>query len=95
MLSWLFKSTKPPLLANDADYVILEKLKFIEEQVGTHNNQIFHLQIENKQLHQEIKRLKQSNRFLYNQLEHTQNLLDRSIVLEPSNNIFNQKFIEK
>lgn len=90
MFSWFF-NPKKQLPATDAQFLILEKLKLLEEMVKTHHNEIFHLQLETKKLEQEIKKMRSSNYFLKNELEHLHNKLDRCIILEPSN----KKFIEK
>ena len=84
MFSWLFGSNNDvPLLDEDYhNYVILEKMKRFEEKLVDQTNRVGNLELQNRQLHVELKRKSQSINILYNRIVHLEKKLESSIVFE-------------
>ena len=85
MFEWLFNGevinkTPTPEVTN---YIILQKMKYFEEQIGKNVNKITRLEIENRELKLEIMRLKKSNQHLYDKTNYLEDKLTKCIVLEP------------
>ena len=90
MFGWLFgrkKDNQKALLDDDFDetkrYVILEKMKTFEENVGRHTDKFTEMEDKNRFLYNKVNELKNQNIYLNNKLKHIEEKLDTCIVLEP------------